>query len=76
MRNLLLATTDISCDLGVELDYDNLYDEFSNKEIIVKILDCLIADYIKISEKISTKEPEETEIKNELGLTGFQTLKN
>ena len=36
MKNLLLATTGVIDELDVELDYDNLFDEFNNEEIIVK----------------------------------------
>ena len=36
MKNLLFATTGVIDELDVELDYDNLFDEFNNEEIIVK----------------------------------------
>ena len=36
MKNLLFATTGVIDELDAELDYDNLFDEFNNEEIIVK----------------------------------------
>ena len=64
MKNLFVATTDITCKLDEELDYDNLHSDFNNKKIIVKIIDYIIEKHIKISEKVSTKKFEEIKIKN------------
>ena len=64
MKNLFVATTDITCKLDEELDYDNLNSDFNNKKIIVKIIDYIIEKHIKISEKMSTKKFEEIKIKN------------
>ena len=64
MKNLFFATTDITCKLDEELDYDNLHSDFNNKKIIVKIIDYIIEKHIKISEKMSTKKFEEIKIKN------------
>ena len=64
MKNLFFATTDITCKLDEELDYDNLHSDFNNKKIILKIIDYIIEKHIKISEKMSTKKFEEIKIKN------------
>ena len=68
-------TIDITCELDVELGYNNFFDGSNNEKINVKMLDDLIDNYLKIRKNHSTKCAEEIERKTKSDLTNFQIMK-
>ena len=68
-------TIDITCELDVELGYNNFFDGSNNEKINVKMLDDLIDNYLKIRKNHSTKSAEEIERKTKSDLTNFQIMK-